>query len=213
MPQPVAAGTSSLTLKGKITAGSVIPTGNVAITVGANGPGANPKIGADGSFSATINISQLAASGTAYTITYSFAASTNFNAASDNNTSLTVTPAGAVATTTTIATAARQCISGTPFQMFITVTPQSKANGTPIGLMQVNRVNSTGQLDPTWQLKDYLDTNGQYNPDVNGNSDTIPAGTWTFVASFQPTDATKFQPSTGQLAMTCTAPPTQSRRR
>ena len=83
-------GTSTVTLSGTIAAGSSIPTGSVAITVG--GMTAPATIGGDGSFSAVFDTHALVVAGSPYTVSYDFAASGNFLGCSGTS-SLTITPA------------------------------------------------------------------------------------------------------------------------
>ncbi|MEA2491675.1 MAG: hypothetical protein QOH21_3467, partial [Acidobacteriota bacterium] len=77
-------GTATTTLGGKLTAGALVPTGTVAITL--NGVTQNATIQADGSFSASFTTSALTPRSAGYPVTYAYAGSTNFNAA--NGTSL-----------------------------------------------------------------------------------------------------------------------------
>jgi hypothetical protein len=85
-------GQPSVTLGGTISAGALIPTGNVNITV--NGVTKSAAINsADGTFSAAFDTSTLAVSGSPYTITYSYAAQGNYAGVTDSSKSLTVTPA------------------------------------------------------------------------------------------------------------------------
>ncbi|MDQ3817288.1 MAG: Ig-like domain-containing protein, partial [Acidobacteriota bacterium] len=83
----IVTGTASTALSGKITFGSFVPTGNVAITL--NGVTQNAAIQAGGSFSASFATAQLAPSNPPYTITYSYGGDSNFNPASGSG-SLTV---------------------------------------------------------------------------------------------------------------------------
>jgi|GEM_PF-2467751 len=82
----VVIGTPAVTVSGTITAGSLVPPGNVTITVAASTYTA--AIDANGNFSASIATGALA-QGT-YPITFSYAGSANFNAATSSST-LTVT--------------------------------------------------------------------------------------------------------------------------
>lgn len=85
-------GQSTVTLGGKITAGTSYPPGSVSITVAGLTASAaiNPN---DGTFSATFNTSALGVSGSPYTITYSYSAQNNFAGITDTSKSLTVTQA------------------------------------------------------------------------------------------------------------------------
>jgi hypothetical protein len=74
-------GTASTTLSGHIAAGSLIPPGNVAITV--NNVTASPAIDpSTGNFSAAFNTEALGASGSPYTVGYAYAGGTGFATAS-----------------------------------------------------------------------------------------------------------------------------------
>jgi len=75
-------GTGLTTITGKISLGSLIPTGSVDITV--NGVTQSAAIAANGGFSSTFNTSALVPPG--YTITFSYAGDANFNAATDTST-------------------------------------------------------------------------------------------------------------------------------
>ena len=84
-------GTATTTLSGQIAAGTLIPSGSVAITLG--GVTENAAIDATtGDFSAPFTTSTLGVGGSPYTITYSFAGNTNFAPAS-TSTTLTVNQA------------------------------------------------------------------------------------------------------------------------
>ncbi|MBV8816726.1 MAG: Ig-like domain repeat protein [Acidobacteriaceae bacterium] len=123
--QDIAAGTASVTLAGKILAGSVLPTGTITVTI--NGVGTPATIGVDGSFSAVVDTHSLAPAG--YTITYAYAATDNFNGITDSTTKLTV-KTGAIATTTTVKSSANPADFGTQVNFTVTVTSQ---NGAPTG--------------------------------------------------------------------------------
>src|SRR5262249_43819393 len=87
-PPPITAGTASTTLGGRIAAGALIPPGSVTISAGSASTTAT--IAGDGSFSAALNTSGLAAG--SYTITYDYAGSTNISGAHDASRTLTVNP-------------------------------------------------------------------------------------------------------------------------
>ncbi|MBC6992407.1 MBG domain-containing protein [Hymenobacter sp. BT491] len=87
--QTIAYGTSSVTLTGQVSKGTLIPTGTVTASI--NGTVSAPTtIGSDGKFSITYSTAALAARSTAYAITYSYSGDTNFNPASDASTGLRV---------------------------------------------------------------------------------------------------------------------------
>ncbi len=121
--QSIAPGTATVTLGGKIAAGSAIPAGTVSISL--NGVITTPTIGGDGSFAATFDTSSLAAGN--YPITYAYTASGNFNGATDSSTTLTVKSGS---TTTTLTSSALTVNYGTQVTFTATVTSQ---NGTPTG--------------------------------------------------------------------------------
>jgi hypothetical protein len=75
-------GTGLTTITGKISLGSLIPTGSVDITV--NGVTQSAAIAANGGFSSTFNTSALVPPG--YTITFSYPGDANFNAVTDTST-------------------------------------------------------------------------------------------------------------------------------
>ena len=128
---PVFSGLSSptaklgtVTLNGKIAAGSQIPIGTVSVTVG-NGAPVSASIQSDGSFTANFDASKLAA-GT-YPVTYAYAPSGNFNGATDSTTTLTVQDAS---TTTTVTSSALTVDYGTAVTFTATVAGK---NGVPTG--------------------------------------------------------------------------------
>jgi hypothetical protein len=83
-------GTASITLSGRIAAGSVIPPAGESVTITINGAAQTASIDSAGPFTVSFDTHAIPVSPTAYTITYSYAGDTNFNAASDNSTTLTV---------------------------------------------------------------------------------------------------------------------------
>ncbi len=75
-------GTPSTTISGKISAGTLVPTGNVTITIGATSTTA--AIQADGTFSATFSTGALLKG--LYAIGFSYAGDANFNPANGSST-------------------------------------------------------------------------------------------------------------------------------
>jgi hypothetical protein len=75
----VTVGTANVTISGTLSAGTLIPTGNFSIQVGSGTP-VTAAINPDGTFSASVPVSSLAAG--AYSVTFSYAGDGNFNAAS-----------------------------------------------------------------------------------------------------------------------------------
>ena len=122
-PQSISAGTASITLGGKLAAGSVFPVGSVSVSV--NGVSTPATVGSDGSFSATVDTHALIAK--PYIVTYSYAGGGNFNAASDASTTITVQ---STSTTTTLVSSAPVADYGTSVIFTAGVTSQG---GTPTG--------------------------------------------------------------------------------
>jgi hypothetical protein len=82
-------GAATAALSGTIAAGTLIPTGNVTITV--NGTPISAAINAStGAFSANFDTHALQVSGSPYTISYAFAGNSTFNAISDTSKTLTI---------------------------------------------------------------------------------------------------------------------------
>jgi hypothetical protein len=75
-------GDTPTTLSGKISSGSLFPTGNVSITL--NGVTKAAAIGADGSFSESFTTGALGVAGSPYAITYSYLGDDDFNPVSPN---------------------------------------------------------------------------------------------------------------------------------
>lgn len=72
--------TPTTTLTGSLGAGSLLPSGNVSLTV--NGTTQSVALGSNGSFSTTVASGGLAATSAPYVVAYSFAGNDNFNGAS-----------------------------------------------------------------------------------------------------------------------------------
>jgi len=87
----ITAGTTPTTLAGTLKAGSLIPSGNVSITL--NGVTQEAAITATGAFSSSFATGALPAAGSPYMITYSYAGNGNFaSAGPDASQRLTVQP-------------------------------------------------------------------------------------------------------------------------
>jgi hypothetical protein len=84
-------GTPSTSVGGSIKSGSLVPGGNVSITI--NGVTQTAAIQANGNFSASFNTGSLLAGGSPYTITFSYPGDSNFSSQSDSSTALTVVQA------------------------------------------------------------------------------------------------------------------------
>ena len=82
-------GQTSVTLSGKLTSATGSPASQV-VTISAGAASTTATIEADGSFSATLDASGLAASGSPYAVVYTYAGSPNFAAARDASTLLAV---------------------------------------------------------------------------------------------------------------------------
>ncbi|MFE3867087.1 MBG domain-containing protein [Flavobacterium sp. LS2P90] len=123
--QSISYGTSLITLSGKITAGTLIPTGSVSVTV--DGTGQTGTINSsDGTFSLIVNTSSITASATPYSINYNYTATVNFSAKLDNSTSLTVNKASATITL------------GSLSQTYDGTAKAATATTSPTGLNTVN---------------------------------------------------------------------------
>ena len=84
-------GTTSITLAGRVSAGSVYPASGETITVTINGHSQTTTINdGAGDFSFSFNPASIPASAGAYAITYAYAGNENLNAATDTSTALTV---------------------------------------------------------------------------------------------------------------------------
>ncbi|MGA7499964.1 MAG: hypothetical protein WBX00_24805, partial [Isosphaeraceae bacterium] len=88
--QTITYGAATIDVAGTLSSPTAIPAGQ-DVTVTINGAGTTAVVvGADGSFTTTIDPASLPASATAYTIAYAYAGDANFLLASDNTTTLTV---------------------------------------------------------------------------------------------------------------------------
>jgi hypothetical protein len=79
----VVVGTAQATISGKLSAGTVIPSGSVSVQVG-SGTAVTATLNPDGTFSASVPVSSLAVG--AYPVTLSYAGDSNFNSASGSAT-------------------------------------------------------------------------------------------------------------------------------
>jgi hypothetical protein len=123
-------GVASVTLNGKIAAGTVIPASNVvfiAIAIPSNTLTAYATIGNDGSFSQTFDTLAVAAG--QYKVRYKYSESTNFNEVEDDSTTLTVQ----IPTTTTLTSSSPKVALGSSVMFTATVSAQS---ATPTGTVQ-----------------------------------------------------------------------------
>src|SRR5205085_10531240 len=70
------------TLSGKVTAGTLVPTGSVTITL--NSVSATATIAADGTFSTAFATGTLGVTGSPYAVSYAYAGDANFAAIAPN---------------------------------------------------------------------------------------------------------------------------------
>jgi hypothetical protein len=131
-PLTISYSTPSVTLGGKLAAGSLAAAGSVTVTL--NGVSQSASLDASGNFSTTFNTAALPVSASAYPVTYSYTVTTNFAAASNTtSTTVTVNPAS---TTTTVNSAANPSIHGQPVSFSATVAANPPGAGIPTGSMQ-----------------------------------------------------------------------------
>ena len=131
----IEAGTAVVNIGGTLTAGSLVPSGVVAVSVG--GVTVNAPIGANGRFTAAVPSGSLAASGTPYSVAFSYAGDANF-AATNGSSSLRVvdTTAPAIAGVTVSPNDL-----GTPNHRMIDVTVAYSAtdfSGLPVCSLRVS---------------------------------------------------------------------------
>jgi hypothetical protein len=135
-------GQSTVTLSGRITAGTAIPTGSVSITVAGVTQQA-PINPADGTFSANFDTSTLSAGDSPFTITYSYPGDKHDNPIQDTSQTLTVNQAvtslSNLASPTVVAGTQTVDLTGTvgsnsvlPVGQAVTVTI-TDANGNVVG--------------------------------------------------------------------------------
>ena len=92
--QTITYGAATIDVSGMLSSPTANPLGqDVTITI--NGAATTAEVGADGSFTATIDTATLPASATPYSIAYDYAGDANFQSASESTTSLTVNKAQA----------------------------------------------------------------------------------------------------------------------
>jgi cytoskeletal protein CcmA (bactofilin family) len=154
-------------VSGSIAAGSVIPSGSLAVSVNSGTP-VPATIQANGSFTANLPTSALGA-GT-YPLLYTFAGSTNFSAVTNGSTSLTVIATGPAVS-----------------QLTLTVLPSPMTVGQSVTftatVLQVNGFVPTGNVS----FSETVDANGKPLPNggfyygnadlVNGVATLTPTGT------------------------------------
>jgi hypothetical protein len=89
-------GATPTSLGGTIKSGTLVPSGNISITL--NGVIQAAVIDATGNFTSSFPTGSLATSGSPYTISYTYTGNTNFNIISDNTNSLTINKTSATVT-------------------------------------------------------------------------------------------------------------------
>jgi Bacterial Ig-like domain (group 3)/MBG domain (YGX type)/Kelch motif len=156
--QTVAYGTASITLSGKIAAGSLFPPTTESVSITINGVSVQAAIGTGGSFSTTFDTHLIPASATAYTIAYSYTADANLNGATNTSTTLTVNKAS---TSTALTSDLNPSFSGQSVKFTATVTNSSAA--------------STGTITGTVTFKDGANSLGTGTLDGSGQATLITA--------------------------------------
>ena len=123
--QTITVGTATITLNGKLNAGSgLLPTGETATITVTGAPVATSSgfNGTQGNFNASVDTHLIAAG--SYTITYSYAGDSNFNSATNASTTLTVTGAA-----TTLSVNAASGTYGGTVNLSATLTLTSGGSG------------------------------------------------------------------------------------
>ncbi|HEX8916832.1 MAG TPA: hypothetical protein VF796_31065, partial [Humisphaera sp.] len=118
------AGTPTVTLAGRLSAGPLVPVGD-AVVVTLNGVSLTAAVGADGSFAATFASAGLPAGGYAYTVRH-VPGGTNFAAAADAAATLAVRP---VVTTVTAAGVNVAAVAGAPASRTVATIADAAAAG------------------------------------------------------------------------------------
>jgi hypothetical protein len=97
----IAYGTGTATVTGRLAAGTLAATGSVSATLGGTGAvaaTASAQLAQDGSFTATFDVTKLAANAAGYPVALTYAATSNFAGAADQSLRLVVTPRAAALT-------------------------------------------------------------------------------------------------------------------
>jgi DNA/RNA endonuclease G (NUC1) len=152
----IEAGTATAIVAGRLTAGPLVPTGTVAISVG--GMAVTAVIGADGSFSAAVPTGALSAANSPYAMTFSYAGDTNFGAATGGSSLRVVdttapTIGGVTATPGTLGPPNHRMID-----VFVSYTA-SDFSGAPVCTVSVSsneaiNGNGDGNTSIDWQVID-----------------------------------------------------------
>src|SRR5207244_9676347 len=121
--QVISYGTASITVSGKIAAGTVFPPTTESIGITVDGTSGTAAIGANGLFSTTIDTHAVVAAAIPYAITYTYTADANFNGATNNTTSLTVNKA--TPTATLAVSNSPQTYTGSPLAATVAVSVSS----------------------------------------------------------------------------------------
>ena len=173
-------GTATTTLSGVILAGTLVPSGNVAITLG--GVTQNAAINAStGAFSTAFTTSTLGVAGSAYTISYAYAGNASFSPVSDNGQELTVNQA----TPTLVVTGATATYDATPHPATFTITGVNGDNLTSLVTLTYNGSPTLPFNAGTYPVLASFAGNTNYLP-VSNSSQTVVIGasaTTTVLAS------------------------------
>jgi hypothetical protein len=161
-------GQSSVTLGGRISAGTAFPSGSVNITVNGVTESAviNPN---DGTFAAAFDTSTLGVSGSPYQITYSYPGDSTDTAIQDTSKSLTVLPA----VTTLSSLSSPTVIVGTPT---VTLSGVVGSNSVlPVG--QAITVQVLGTNGPVASGSGTVGNDGSFS--ITLNTSALPVGSYT----------------------------------
>ncbi len=209
--QTIVFGTSSVTLSGTVSAGTVFPAAGETVSITINGATQSATItGSNGAFSTPFNVSAIPASATPYVITYSYAGNLQLAAATDSSTTLTVSLA---TQTISFGTLPATAVYNTTFSATATST-----SGLPVTIAASGACNISGSTVTI--------TSGTGNCTLTasqaGNADFAPAPqatqqvaaqkatSSTSITSNVPNPSTTGQPVTIAFAVTGTTSPTGS---
>ena len=176
-------GDTPTTLSGTIKSGTIIPTGNVSITL--NGVTHNAAIDSiTGNFSSSFVTGALDVANSTYTITYSYAGDTNFSAVLDNTKVLTVLPA---LTTTLPEGNPATSVYGQPVTITVTITAQNSSLAAPTSGTVELKIYPGTNTTATPILNTTLTLDGSSNIVTYGPNSSLPVGgPRTVVATYIP---------------------------
>ena len=188
-------GTASTTLSGKITLGTLVPTGSITVTL--NGVTQNASIQADGSFSSSFATGSLTPVASGYAISYSYAGDTNFNPASGSGT-LTV---GYNVTPLFDQTRAAQGGSTIPIRLQLTNASGGNASSADIAVTALRLVYVSTNTAGVVQDSGNANADGNFRFDgsaymFNLSTKGLASGTWSLefkVAGESATHTVNFQ--------------------